>query len=245
MPIRNERTLLEAALEDSDTSPTLDDLEASARRPEQPAVDQDRPPLPGAVEIPHLRDTEVDARVSHVDPVVRIRSELIDDVALRRACRHRGDVCGSQRFEVPVDKRQIDIAVVPEKWPLVRVVVQPLLSDVIRPPELEHSLGCTERCESSPRLAGRLGDSGKVGEVHLKILNATGRNRTCRGGRRYGDIAIFAAAASRRGSFTRNREEPVQLPGRRWVHVKSHSDLMISANGYRSMLLTQARGYRD
>jgi hypothetical protein len=155
--LRNERTLLEAALEDSDTSPTLDDLEASTCRLEQPAVEQHRPPLPGAVEFPHLGDTDVDARVTHADPVVRIRREFVDDVVLRRARRHRGDVCGLQRFEVPADPRQIDIAVVLEKRPLVRVVIQPLLSDVIRPPEAEDSVGCTERREPFAGFASRLG----------------------------------------------------------------------------------------
>jgi hypothetical protein len=98
VPIRNERTLPEAALEDSDTSPT-----STTWRPAPDGLSNLRSITTGhRLQVP---------RKSHICATPRwtpesraliqwsgSASQLVDEVALRRVCWHRGDVCGSQRF---------------------------------------------------------------------------------------------------------------------------------------------------
>lgn len=112
-------------------------------------------------------------RVSHADPVLRVRCELVDDFVVRPARWHRRNVHGSQRFEVPADLRQINISVILEKRTLVGVIVQPLLRDVSWPIEDEHAVGSLEGSEPLPRFTTCVGESGEVSQVYLKILIAT------------------------------------------------------------------------
>lgn len=57
-------------------------LEGRSPEGQAPLINQYRPPLASSVEVPHLGDSDMDARFTYADPVVRVRCERVDDVVI-------------------------------------------------------------------------------------------------------------------------------------------------------------------
>jgi hypothetical protein len=79
----------------------------------------------------------VNSMTATLDPVARVRSVLVDAIAIGTPCRYPDEFLRGGSPDVPIDTRQVNIAAVLEERTVVRMVVQPLLQHVVGPPKSE------------------------------------------------------------------------------------------------------------
>jgi hypothetical protein len=86
---------------------------------------------------PALSDTNVDSAITHPHPVIRVGSEVLYTVTIRRARRHLHEFPDRDYLDIPFNLGEVKISAVAQEPDVIRVVVEELLNNIIRPPSEE------------------------------------------------------------------------------------------------------------
>ena len=197
----------------TDTCPALHDLEAIFRRVEQSSIDQDRPALPRSMRFPALSDTNVDSAITHPYPVIWVGSEVLYTVTIRRRRRHFDEFLDRDYLDIPFNLGEVKISVVAQEPDVVRVVVEELLNDIIRPPQRGDQGVLTEAFEAHAVLPARHRHVPEVSKFHVAHRRPKGLPRRAAAARRDSRAAHLLADPTLDLANDQDRSEQV----RRWL----------------------------